>query len=89
VCIAHDPGVRPRDIASTLAITERCDYGVVTDLTAAGCVVKCQDGRRNRYQVQTLSAAARSHWPGSGRSVRCWTFWSTQILLSPGTGGLG
>ena len=53
VCIAHDPGVRLRDIATTLGITERSAYGVVTDLTEGGYVVKEKDGRRNRYQIQT------------------------------------
>ena len=55
VCIAHDPGVRLRDIATTVGITERSAYGIVTDLTAAGYVVKEKDtdGRRNRYQIQT------------------------------------
>ena len=53
VCIAHDPGVRLRDIADTLGITERSAYGIVTDLSAAGYVVKEKDGRRNRYQIQT------------------------------------
>jgi len=52
VCIAHDPGVRLRDIATTLGITERTAYGIVTDLTEAGYVVKDKDGRRNRYQIQ-------------------------------------
>jgi len=53
VCIAHDPGVRLRDIATTLGITERSAFGVVTDLTEGGYVVKEKDGRRNRYQIQT------------------------------------
>jgi hypothetical protein len=53
VCIAHDPGVRLRDIAATLGITERSAYTIVTDLTAAGYVVKNRDGRRSRYQVQS------------------------------------
>jgi len=52
VCIAHDPGVRLRDIAAALSITERTAYGIVTDLTAAGYVVKDKNGRRNRYQIQ-------------------------------------
>src|SRR5713101_7069760 len=52
LCIAHDPGVRLRDIAASLGITERSAYGIVTDLTAAGYVVKQKDGRRNRYQIQ-------------------------------------
>ncbi len=46
------PGVRLRDIASTLSITERSAYGVVNDLARAGYVVKVKDGRRNRYEVQ-------------------------------------
>ena len=52
LCIARDPGVRLRDIASSLGITERSAHGFVTDLTAAGYVVKHKDGRRNRYQIQ-------------------------------------
>jgi hypothetical protein len=55
VCIAHDPGARLRDIATTVGITERSAYAIVTDLTDAGYVVKDShtDGRRNRYQIQT------------------------------------
>jgi hypothetical protein len=53
LCIAHDPGVRLRDIAASLDITERRAYGIVTDLAKAGYVVKQKDGRRNRYQIQT------------------------------------
>ncbi len=53
VCIAHDPGIRLRDIAAALGITERSAYGIVNDLTDAGYVVKDKDGRRNRYQVQS------------------------------------
>lgn len=52
LCISHDPGVRLRDIAARLDITERSAYGIVTDLTEAGYVVKEKDGRRNRYQIQ-------------------------------------
>jgi DNA-binding IclR family transcriptional regulator len=52
VCIAHDPGVRLRDIATTLGITERSAFGIVTELTEAGYVVKDKDGRRNRYRIQ-------------------------------------
>ena len=52
LCIAHDPAVRLRDIAASVGITERSAYGIVTDLTAAGYVVKQKDGRRNRYQIQ-------------------------------------
>jgi IclR helix-turn-helix domain len=50
--IAQDPGARLRDIAAAVGITERSAYGIVTDLTAAGYVVKHKDGRRNSYQIQ-------------------------------------
>jgi hypothetical protein len=52
LCIAHDPGVRLRDIAASVGITERSAYAIVTDLAAAGYAVKQKDGRRNRYQIQ-------------------------------------
>jgi hypothetical protein len=52
LCIAHDPGVRLRDIAARVGVTERTAYGIVTDLTEAGYVIKHKDGRRNRYQIQ-------------------------------------
>jgi DNA-binding IclR family transcriptional regulator len=40
LCIAHDPGVRLRDMAASAAITERSAYGIVTDLAEVGYVVK-------------------------------------------------
>jgi len=52
LCIAHDPGTRLRDIAARLDITERSAHGIITDLTAAGYLVKQKDSRRNRYQIQ-------------------------------------
>ena len=52
LCIAHDPGVRLRDIAARVGVTERTAYGIVSDLAEAGYVVKQKDGRRNRYQIQ-------------------------------------
>ncbi len=48
LCIARDPGVRLRDIADRLGITERSAHGIVTDLAEAGYVVTHKDGRRNR-----------------------------------------
>ena len=52
LCIARDPGVRLREVAASLGITERSAHAIVADLTAAGYVVKHKHGRRNRYQVQ-------------------------------------
>ncbi len=50
--VAHDPGIRLRDMAASLGITERTAFGIVTDLVEAGYVVKEKDGRRNRYHIQ-------------------------------------
>ena len=52
VCIARDPGVRLRDIAATLNITDRTAFGIVCDLIATGYVAKEKEGRRNRYRIQ-------------------------------------
>ena len=52
LCIAADPGVRLRDIADTLGITERSAFAIVADLAEAGYVLKERDGRRNRYEIQ-------------------------------------
>lgn len=50
--IAHDPGVRLRDLAQALGVTERTAYGLVADLTEGGYVIKEKEGRRNRYHIQ-------------------------------------
>ena len=39
-------------VAARVDITERSAHGIITDLTAAGYLVKQKDGRRNRYQIQ-------------------------------------
>jgi DNA-binding transcriptional ArsR family regulator len=53
LCIAQNPDIRLREIATELGITERHAYAIVTDLTYAGYIVKEREGRRNRYQVQS------------------------------------
>jgi DNA-binding transcriptional ArsR family regulator len=52
ICIARDPGIRLRDLAVALDVTERSAYGIVTDLVEAGYVEKEKDGRRNRYKLE-------------------------------------
>jgi IclR helix-turn-helix domain len=52
LCLAQDPGMRLRDIAAQVGVTERSAYGIVADLTKAGYVAKLKDGRRNRYKIQ-------------------------------------
>lgn len=51
VCIAEDPDVRGRDIATRVGITERAAQAIVSDLVAEGYVTRTKVGRRNRYAV--------------------------------------
>ncbi|MEZ5239164.1 MAG: winged helix-turn-helix domain-containing protein [Microthrixaceae bacterium] len=50
-CIAADPDVRLRDVATKVGITERAAQLIVSDLEQAGYVTKTRVGRRNTYQV--------------------------------------
>jgi DNA-binding IclR family transcriptional regulator len=52
LAIARDPQIRLREMAEAIGISERRAFGIVTDLAAAGYIVKERDGRRSRYQVQ-------------------------------------
>jgi DNA-binding transcriptional regulator LsrR (DeoR family) len=53
LCIGGDQGLRLRDIAERLGITERSAYAIVNDLTDGGYLTKSRDGRRNRYEIQS------------------------------------
>jgi DNA-binding transcriptional ArsR family regulator len=52
LCISRDPGIRLREIAARIGITERSAYGIVQDLAEAGYIIKEKDGRRNRYRIE-------------------------------------
>jgi DNA-binding Lrp family transcriptional regulator len=52
LCIAQDPGVRMRDIAADVDITERAAQRIVADLVEAGYLDREKVGRRNRYTVR-------------------------------------
>jgi len=51
LCIAHDPGVRLRDIGDQVGITERAAHRIVSELDEAGYLTRERDGRRNRYTI--------------------------------------
>ena len=51
VCIAQDHGVRGRDIAQRVGITERAAQSIIADLVAAGYVRRTRMGRHNHYQI--------------------------------------
>jgi predicted transcriptional regulator len=50
-CVAHDPGIRLRDIAAAVGITERAAHRILSELVEEGYVLRHREGRRNRYQV--------------------------------------
>jgi DNA-binding transcriptional ArsR family regulator len=51
-CVAHDPGIRLREIAAAVGITERAAHRVLSELVEEGYVLRERQGRRNRYQVK-------------------------------------
>jgi hypothetical protein len=51
VCIATDPGVRGRDIAARVGITERAAQAIIADLVSEGYVTRTRVGRRNHYDI--------------------------------------
>jgi MarR family len=56
LCIAHDPGIRLREIGDAVGITERAAHRIVVELAAAGYISRRRNGRRNHYTI-------RSHLP--------------------------
>jgi DNA-binding IclR family transcriptional regulator len=53
ICLAHDPGIRLRDIGAQLGITERAAHRIVAELAGAGYISRQRNGRRNHYTINT------------------------------------
>jgi predicted ArsR family transcriptional regulator len=51
LCIASNPEIRLRDVATRVGITERAAQRIVADLVAAGYVSRQRIGRRNHYAI--------------------------------------
>jgi uncharacterized membrane protein len=51
ICVADDPGIRLRDIAAAVGITERAAHRIVSELVESGYVLRQREGRRNHYEV--------------------------------------
>jgi IclR helix-turn-helix domain len=52
LCVAHDPRTRLRDLAAMVGVTERSAHDIVSDLVAAGYVVRDKDSRGNEYRIE-------------------------------------
>jgi predicted DNA-binding transcriptional regulator YafY len=53
ICIANDPTVRMRDLATEVGITERAVQRIVADLRDAGYLSLERHGRRNHYRMRS------------------------------------
>ena len=51
LCLAQDPNVRLRDVATRVGITERAAQRILADLVDAGYVQRERQGRRNAYTI--------------------------------------
>ena len=51
VCIAREPGMRLRDIAREVGITERAAHRIIAELVQEGYLTRHRVGRRNYYEV--------------------------------------
>ena len=52
LCIARDPGIRLRDVAEHVGVTERAAQRIVSDLVDAGYLERLREGRRNSYRIR-------------------------------------
>ena len=50
-CIARDPGMRMRDVAAAVGVTERAVQRIVSELEEGGYLAHHREGRRNHYVV--------------------------------------
>ncbi len=61
LCLAEDPGLRLREIADRIGITERAVQRIVTDLEEAGIVTRAREGRRSRYAINEDARLRHPH----------------------------
>ena len=53
LCITRDPGIRLRDVADRVGVTERAAQRIVSDLVDAGYLDRKREGRRNTYRIRS------------------------------------
>jgi predicted transcriptional regulator len=53
LCIAHDSGIRLREIGEAIGITERAAHRIVVELADAGYISRRRNGRRNHYTIKS------------------------------------
>ncbi len=53
LCLAQNPGIRVRDIALSVGVTERCVQRILSELQGAGYVTRVPEGRCNHYEIHS------------------------------------
>src|ERR1700759_1667693 len=51
VCIAHDPGIRLRDIGGGIGVTESAPPRILGELADPEYIARQRNGRRNHYTI--------------------------------------
>jgi DNA-binding IclR family transcriptional regulator len=51
LCVAQRPGIRVREVAQSVGVTERCVHRILSELEEAGYVTRAHQGRRNHYEI--------------------------------------
>src|SRR5215210_6894950 len=68
VCVARNPGMRVRDLADCMGVSDRTAFGVVDELVEAGYLRRSKEGNRNRYEVvpdmPLRHPVMEDHWVG-------------------------
>ncbi len=52
LCVAGDSGIRVRDIAAAVGITERSAHKILSELVEEGYVQRERRGRQNHYEIR-------------------------------------
>ncbi len=51
ICLSRDPGMRLRDVAEAVGITERAVQKIISELEEGGYLTRRREGRRNYYRI--------------------------------------
>ena len=65
-CVAQQPGVRLREVATCAGITERAAHRIVCELEADGYLTRHRVGARNFYEVHPDRPLERESEAGAG-----------------------
>ncbi len=61
LCVARAPGMRIRDVAECVGVTERAAHRIICELEAEGYLTRHRVGRRNFYEIHpNLSASQKA-----------------------------